>query len=362
MVDELIDYKHLDKARRKIDIIDQIEINCKANKWLEPNHPTFPALELLCKIHDINVYFSDYIFANLKNIQNAMSPPPKEEEEIKLEKKKSLSSNNSLRKASKIEEIMKKAYSLHRKKIRNFEESDEEQNNNDFDEGTENVEEEDTNVWEVKQMQVKSKKDMEAKIESFRNDQLGKIKQTKVDQRILIFFDKMKITIGEVVRQEKLNLAKYSAIIDTHVSEIPHINFAEMMIEGLELEYNSGSVQKLYMIMTRLYIKDLQKIQVIQNNKSVVKSLIPECYQMILSNPDIEKEIWDDTSSHYSMNTKSFRTDDFLSIKDFNNQSSENSEDQTTNNLSQLKLSMIMHGQTSNVDFLFSNMRLICKL
>lgn len=27
MVDELIDYKHLDKARRKIDIIDQIEIN-----------------------------------------------------------------------------------------------------------------------------------------------------------------------------------------------------------------------------------------------------------------------------------------------------------------------------------------------
>lgn len=62
------------------------------------------------------------------------------------------------------------------------------------------------------------------------------------------------------------------------------------------------------------------------------------------------------------MNTKSFRTDDFLSIKDFNNQSSENSEDQTTNNLSQLKLSMIMHGQTSNVDFLFSNMRLICKL
>ena len=202
---------------------------------------------------------------------------------------------------------------------------------------------------------------MESKIESFRNDELRKHKPTKVDQRILIFFDKMRVTMGEVVRQEKIDSGKYDGIIDTHKSEIPHINFVEMMIEGLELEYSSGSIQKLYMIMTRLYIKDLQKVQVIENNKAVVKNLIPEWYQMILSNPDIEQE-FDDTSSHYSMNTKSVKTEDFLSIKDINDiESSVNSEEEVRDSLNQLKLSMIMQNQTSNVDFQFSNMRLICK-
>ena len=150
MVEELIDYKHLEKAKRKIDIIDQIEINLKANKCLEPNHPKFPALELMWKIHEINVYFSDYIFANLMNIQKAMQTQLKEEPDEKLEKKSSLKSTSSIRKTSKIEEIMMKARSLHRKKIRNFEESDDDQKQSDFEDGTENVDEEETNVWEVK--------------------------------------------------------------------------------------------------------------------------------------------------------------------------------------------------------------------
>ena len=87
MVEELRDYKQVAKAKRKIDIIDQIEVNLKANRCLEPSHPKFPSLELLIKIHEIDIYFSDYVMANLMNIQKSLTPPEPEEKPKQIENK-----------------------------------------------------------------------------------------------------------------------------------------------------------------------------------------------------------------------------------------------------------------------------------
>jgi len=81
MIEELVDYKRWNDAKRKIDIINQIEINLKANRSMEPNHPRFPGIELFCHIYQIDIFFSDYVAANLMKIQNALTPPPKEKKE-----------------------------------------------------------------------------------------------------------------------------------------------------------------------------------------------------------------------------------------------------------------------------------------
>jgi hypothetical protein len=79
---------------------------------------------------------------------------------------------------------------------------------------------------------------------------------------------------------------------------------------------------------------------------------------MILSNPDIEKE-YDDGTSHYSLNTKTVRTDEFLSMRDLNDSVAENDN---VNHLNQLKLFVRMQNQTTDVEFMFSNLRLIVTL
>ena len=170
----------------------------------------------------------------------------------------------------------------------------------------------------------------------------------------------MKITLGEVISQDQVNTRKYDGIIDTHKSEIPHSNILEIILEGIELEFNSGISQNLCLVMSRLYMKDLQKVQVTKNNEIIVSNLIPNCYQMILSNPDIESKEYDEASSHFSMNAKSVRTEDFLSFRDVN-ESIAISEDNKKSNMSQLKLSLLIQNQTTNVDFLFANLRLISK-
>lgn len=169
----------------------------------------------------------------------------------------------------------------------------------------------------------------------------------------------MNITLGEVVTPAQCKTGKYDGIIDVHKSEIPHVNILMLQMEGLEIEYNGGRTQNLHLVMSRLYMKDLQKVQERRAGELVVRNLIPDCYQMILSNPDIEKE-YDESSSHFSMNAKSVRTEDFLSMRDADNESVTNAAD-TASSMSQLRLSLLMENQTTNVDFMFTNLRLVGK-
>lgn len=268
MVEGLRDYKLLAKSKRKIDIIDQIEINLKANRCLEPNHPTFPAIELLCKIHEIDIYFSDYVMANLMNIQKSLSPPP--------EPPKPVEQHDKFEKTNKkMEEFMKKAKAQHKHKHRRFDDSDDDHSKQDeVKEQSEDVQEESATIQQVNN--IANKSDLSSKIEQSADfTAINKTKPAKIDQRILLFFNKMTITLGEAVSQDQVKSGKYEGIIDTHKSEIPHANILEMALEGIELEFNNGTNQNLFMVMSRLYVKDLQKVQLIRGNELQVSSLIP---------------------------------------------------------------------------------------
>ena len=132
--------------------------------------------------------------------------------------------------------------------------------------------------------------DVESKPENKKEEDQQK-KNDKVDFRFLVFFDRMNIVIGEVLSEQQIKSDEFDGIIDTHRSEIPHVNILEMNMEGLEIEFDQGQSMQVHLIMSRLYMKDLQKIKEEKDGMQIgTKSLIPSCYQMILSNPEIEKE------------------------------------------------------------------------
>lgn len=367
MIEELVDYKRWDQADRKIDIINQISINMKANRSVEPYHPKFPGLEAFCKIHDIDIYFSDYIMANCLNIQNALFPP----EEVKAveegddeNQEDGQGDNDKEVKRNSKKGSKNKKFKRH-SKGRTFEISSEEEDGEGEDEegGDENAdgtEDENANIGDIKNLDMKSISDVENHSEN--NKEEDKEKADKVDIRALIFFDRMNIKIGEVVSKEQLRSGKYDDVIDTHRSEIPHVNILEMNMEGLEIEFDQGTSMKVNLIMSRLYMKDLQRVKDTKNGMDIgTKSLIPSCYQMILSNPEIEKER-EDGSSHYSMNTRTVKTEDFKSIRGDDEESIiEANNNDLRSSTNQLMLSLKIQGQTTSVEFIFSNLRLIGK-
>lgn len=363
MIEELVDYKNWEDARHKIDIINQISINLKANRSMEPNHPTFPGLELFCKIHDIDIYFSDYIMANVLNIQNSLFPPPepKEDQEKELTEEEKSQALEGEKDKRKVDNKISKKLNRH-KRGRQFEESeDDEAEIEEVNEGEEDIEaEESSEAGEVKSIDAKSKSDVENNPENKKENEDHNV-STKVDQRILILFDKMNITIGEVITKEQADSRKYDGIVDVNRSEIPHINILEMRLEGLEIEVNSGKALNLNLIMTRLYIKDLQKVQDIKNEMQIgTKYLIPACYQMVLSNPDIEKD-FDDTASQFTLRTKSVATEDFRSAFGDEDEDSAVAIEGARNSVTQLRMAVKMINQSTDVEFYFSNLRLICK-
>ena len=361
MIEELVDYKHWNDAKKKIDIINQIEINVKANRSVEPNHPKFPGIELFCHIYDIDIYFSDYIAANLMKIQNALMPPPEEPKEPKKRKKTQPEPDQNIKDEEDDDgnEEYKSVKFENKPKGRTFE-VDEEDKIEELPEQevVDEDGEENASVGKIKQIDIRSKSD----VEEVQGPQRKNVNRgpPKIDQRVLLVFDKMRITIGEVASEEQVKDSDYDHIIDTHRSEIPHMNILEMILEGLEIEYDSGTAMNLHLIMTRLYMKDLQKVPDVRKSLVIgAKNLIPPCYQMILSNPEFEKEI-DDNSSHYTMITKSYRTDDFKSIRDEEEGSFVNPNSQNINN--QLRLFVKIENQTTDVEFLFSNLRLVVTL
>jgi hypothetical protein len=67
MIENLTDYKKWEDTR-KIDIIKKITIKVNASRTVEPEHPEFPNIELVTIIEQIDIYFSDYILANILKI------------------------------------------------------------------------------------------------------------------------------------------------------------------------------------------------------------------------------------------------------------------------------------------------------
>ena len=301
---------------------------------------------------DIDIFFSDYIMANLMKIQGALMPAPEPTDEDTHdtgfpEKEKAKKSDEKLKREKAGRHIAD-------------EEIKEDPNESEDPEGEENIDGgDDEDINDTRSISAKSKSDVDNSPEN----QILKIDKntpSKVDQRILVMFDKMTITLGEVVPLKVADDPEYEGIIDVERSEIPHVNILQLSLEGIEVEFNNGRQQNLNLIMNRLFIKDLQKIKkVVDGIEDGTKYMIPECYQMIMSNPEIERE-FDEGSSYYTMTTKTFRTEDFKSIRD--DEESVVARDHVANNMAQLKVSVKIAGPCTDVEFLFSNLRLIGKI
>jgi len=371
MIEELVDYKSWESAKNKIEIINQISISLKANRSVEPAHPKFPSIELFCKINEIDIFFSDYIMANVLNIQKELLPPPPEEdkvEEINDEEEKdkekqeidvdTIQVEGKEGTATHKKNMLKKMHG--KSKIRKFESDDDDVNDGDEEEeGEENFEDDDNqDTQDLKNLDAKSLSDVENNPE---NQMMKKQKKSseKVDQRILILFDKMKITLGEVLTNDQVKSHKYDGIIDSDRSDIPHVNILELFFEGLEIELNVGEIMNLNLIMNRMIMRDLQKIKDEDHeneDESNIKSLIPPCFHNILSNPDIEEE-YDDSNSQYTSGTKTVRTEDFKSIAD-DDEESFGAVDHIRSPITQLKLVLKIEKETTNIEFMFSDLRL----
>ena len=281
IIEELVDYKHWNDAKKKIDIINQIEINVKANRSVKPNYPKFPGIELFCHIYDIDIFFSDYIAANLIKIQNALMPPPEEPKQPKKRKKAEPQLYQKI-KDEEDEGEEYKAIKFKNKPKGRTSEIDKEDKIEELPEQeiVDKDGEENASVGKIKQIDIRSKSDVEElKGPERRNVNRG---PPKIDQTVLLLFDKMHITIGEVASEEQVKDSDYDHIIDTHRSEIPRVNILEMILEGLEIKYDSDTAMNLHLIMTRLYMKDLQKVPDVRKDLVIgAKSLIPPCYQII---------------------------------------------------------------------------------
>jgi len=75
-----------------------------------------------------------------------------------------------------------------------------------------------------------------------------------------------------------------------------------------------------------------------------------------LSNPDIEEE-YDDSNSQYTSGTKTVRTEDFKSIAD-DDEESFGAVDHIRSPITQLKLVLKIEKETTNIEFMFSDLRL----
>jgi hypothetical protein len=300
--------------------------------------------------------------ANLMKIQKELLPPAEEKKEDKEdyeeESKDFTKEVENILGASGKEKMFKKL--IKQPKGRTFDNSDDDEKNKDEedDEGEENFDvDEKLNANDVKSISAKSMTDVENNPEN----QLLKTEKpssTKINQRILILFDRMKITLGEVVSDEDAKTQKFEAIIDHERSEIPHVNILEMFFEGLEIEVNNGETQNINLVMNRLLMRDLQKVsEEDEYNEFVSRSLIPSCFHNILCNPDIEQE-YDDEGSMVSFGLKTVRTEDFKSIV---NEESFAAVDRVKTPIAQLKLIVKIDKQTTSVEFLFADLRLTGK-
>lgn len=279
MIEELVDYKHWRDAKRKIDIINQIEVNLKANRSIEPLHPKFPKLELFCQIYEIDIFFSDYVAANLMKIQNSVFPPVEPKEEVERPSPRKASKRIVEIKDEEDEEEVETGKTMFKKftrrpQGRNFEPDDSDEKVEELPHEEDQTDEENASVGEIKSLDMKRKSDVEEAQGNLRKKvETG---PPRIDQRVLLFFDKMRITIGEFATNKQFKEKEYEGILDLERSEVPHMNILEMTLEGLEIEYDSGTAMNLHLIMSRLYMKDLQKIQEIRKGLVVgAKDLIP---------------------------------------------------------------------------------------
>lgn len=122
------------------------------------------------------------------------------------------------------------------------------------------IEEPEPQSMEVKGSHVRNKSEIEIKKKFLdRLYKKDKNPKKKDDIRILIIFNRVNITVGELALSERMKEDKYKKLIDVKRSKIPHINIFEFIIQSLEFELNQGVETLLNLKMKRMYIKDLQK-------------------------------------------------------------------------------------------------------
>ena len=245
------------------------------------------------------------------------------------------------------------------RKNNDFENSDEE--DDEEVDGEENVDADDNiSASDTRSIDAKSKTELENNPQNSQNN--NQAASTKVDQRIVVMFDRMKITIGEMVTQQQLESGNYEELIADEPQLVPHMSILEMIIEGLEMEFNNGKVQNLNLVMNRLYMKDLQRINKIQDDMILGSDpLIPDCFQYFLSNPDIEKE-YREQSELMRSESRSIRTEEFKSIVGGDDEESVAVMQGGSQNITQLKLALKMENQTTSVEFFFNNLRMVVTL
>lgn len=187
-------------------------------------------------------------------IQKALLPPAEEKKDEEKENEKEEESKEFAKQGEEAlgadgkKKFFKKI--VKQQNGRTFDHSDDEEK--DEEEGEENFDVDEKLIAnDVKSISAKSMTDVENNPEN-QLLKTEKPKSTKVDQRILILFDKMKITLGEVVSADDARTKKFEPIIDHERSEIPHVNILEMFFEGLEIEVNNGETQNINLIMNRL--------------------------------------------------------------------------------------------------------------
>ena len=122
------------------------------------------------------------------------------------------------------------------------------------------IEEPEPQSMEVKGSHVRNKSEIEIKKKFLdRLYKKDKNPKKKDDMRILIIFNRVNITVGELALSDRMKEEGYKQLIDVKRSKIPHINIFEFIIQNLEFELNQGVETYLNLTMKRLYIKDLQK-------------------------------------------------------------------------------------------------------
>ena len=140
--------------------------------------------------------------------------------------------------------------------------------------------------------------------------------QQNLDIRFALVFDKLGLTISEIANEEGFYRGDYEGIIDPNTDQIAHMEILEISLEGLNVFYDSKTnfennkvkdiVQNVKAEITRIKIEDLQKEQNKDSkgnwkrNGPKIRKVIPDCYSMILSNPDREGTWKDDIVKAFS--------------------------------------------------------------
>lgn len=78
MLEDLTDYRRCHEAKT-LRAMNELTLQLKISRCLDPKHPVFPTMEVFLSIEDIELYVSDHILAGIMRVKNKVL---KAEEEV----------------------------------------------------------------------------------------------------------------------------------------------------------------------------------------------------------------------------------------------------------------------------------------